>query len=87
MKSGMLAAEAAFRAMSEQPEGRPLDLGSYETALRGSWVRAPLLPCPWPAHKAASSTTALHLHPPPSTATHSCLHSLCLLSSLSPPSD
>ncbi|KAI7846048.1 hypothetical protein COHA_000414 [Chlorella ohadii] len=38
MKSGMLAAEAAFNAMTSQPAGRPLDLSAYETAFKSSWV-------------------------------------------------
>lgn len=40
MKSGMLAAEAAFNAMDSQPAGAPLDLSAYETNLRHSWVGA-----------------------------------------------
>lgn len=38
MKSGMLAAEAAFDAMATAQAGRPLDLSAYETKLRSSWV-------------------------------------------------
>jgi len=38
MKSGMLAAEAAFNAMTSQPAGRPLDLSAYETSFKSSWV-------------------------------------------------
>ncbi|KAL5478309.1 hypothetical protein ACEPAI_2493 [Sanghuangporus weigelae] len=43
MKSGMLAAEAAFSAIegsdkNEQSSGKALDLSSYDTALRNSWV-------------------------------------------------
>ena len=40
MKSGMLAAEAAFEALTsrEATSSVPVDLGSYEAALRGSWV-------------------------------------------------
>jgi flavin-dependent dehydrogenase len=38
MKSGMLAAEAAFAAMTSQPASAPLDLSAYETNLRLSWV-------------------------------------------------
>lgn len=38
MKSGMLAAEAAFNAITSQPAGRPLDLSAYESSLRNSWV-------------------------------------------------
>lgn len=40
MKSGMLAAEAAFDALtgSASSAAAPVDLGSYEDALRGSWV-------------------------------------------------
>ena len=38
MKSGMLAAEAAFAAMTSQPASAPLDLSAYETNLRQSWV-------------------------------------------------
>ena len=39
MKSGMLAAEAAFNAVTTQPGARPLDLSAYESNLRQSWVR------------------------------------------------
>ena len=42
MKSGMLAAEAAFNAMTSQPGGKPLDLSDYEKSLKNSWVR-----CQW----------------------------------------
>ena len=40
MKSGMLAAEAAFEALtnSEASSAAPVDLGSYEAALKSSWV-------------------------------------------------
>ena len=38
MKSGMLAAEAAFNAMTSQPAGQPLDLSGYEKSFRSSWV-------------------------------------------------
>ena len=38
MKSGMLAAEAAFEALGAQPGTRPLDLSAYEPRLRESWV-------------------------------------------------
>jgi electron-transferring-flavoprotein dehydrogenase len=38
MKSGMLAAEAAFNAMTSQPAGKPLDLSAYETSFKSSWV-------------------------------------------------
>jgi electron-transferring-flavoprotein dehydrogenase len=44
MKSGMLAAEAAFAALAASPAGAgapppaPVDLSSYEAALRSSWV-------------------------------------------------
>ncbi|KAI3438297.1 hypothetical protein D9Q98_000731 [Chlorella vulgaris] len=40
MKSGMLAAEAAFNAMVKAPAGSraPLDLSAYGTSLRNSWV-------------------------------------------------
>lgn len=52
MKSGMLAAEAAFKAVSEAPENpseeesevapalsvTPLDISSYQTAIDNSWV-------------------------------------------------
>ena len=42
MKSGMLAAEAAFAALAAAPAGAraaaPVDLSSYEDALRASWV-------------------------------------------------
>ena len=41
MKSGMLAAEAAFEAMAAAAASAPsLDLSAYETNLRNSWVRA-----------------------------------------------
>ncbi|KAL4450143.1 hypothetical protein ABPG77_010812 [Micractinium sp. CCAP 211/92] len=42
MKSGMLAAEAAFGAITSQPAGRPLDLSAYESSLRNSWVETEL---------------------------------------------
>lgn len=42
MKSGMLAAEAAFNAMDSQPAGAPLDLSAYETNLRHSWIETEL---------------------------------------------
>ncbi|PSC72345.1 Electron transfer flavo -ubiquinone mitochondrial [Micractinium conductrix] len=42
MKSGMLAAEAAFDAMATAQAGRPLDLSAYETKLRSSWVETEL---------------------------------------------
>jgi electron-transferring-flavoprotein dehydrogenase len=40
MKSGMLAAEAAFDAIQTAPEERdePLNMGGYEEALKNSWV-------------------------------------------------
>lgn len=48
MKSGMLAAEAAFQAISDLPEdsiseegqymGPPLEIAPYETSLKSSWV-------------------------------------------------
>ncbi|KAG6866150.1 hypothetical protein C0991_008104 [Blastosporella zonata] len=42
MKSGMIAAEAAFDAVAEQTEGegetRAADMSAYETNLRDSWV-------------------------------------------------
>ncbi|CAL1709450.1 unnamed protein product [Somion occarium] len=39
MKSGMLAAEAAFDAISsEQDEGSPTDMSSYDEAFKKSWV-------------------------------------------------
>ncbi|KAI8825303.1 uncharacterized protein EV422DRAFT_584182 [Fimicolochytrium jonesii] len=37
MKSGMLAADAAFEALSEEKPG-PLTLDSYETSIQNSWV-------------------------------------------------
>lgn len=38
MKSGMLAAEAAFNAMTSQTAGKPLDLSDYEKSVKNSWV-------------------------------------------------
>lgn len=43
MKSGMLAAEAAFEALQAVPDERkeevvPLDIPAYETSLKASWV-------------------------------------------------
>ena len=39
MKSGMLAAEAAFDALTAGAgAGATVDLSAYEPALRGSWV-------------------------------------------------
>jgi electron-transferring-flavoprotein dehydrogenase len=39
MKSGMLAAEAAFEALTgSAADAASVDLSSYEEALRGSWV-------------------------------------------------
>lgn len=39
MKSGMLAAEAAFDALTETaPSSAPADLAPYEAALKSSWV-------------------------------------------------
>lgn len=57
MKSGMLAAEAAFGAITSQPAGRPLDLSAYESSLRNSWVGSgwgggSLLVCAVPAELA-----------------------------------
>lgn len=37
MKSGMLAAEAAFKVIEEEDE-QPADMSSYDTSLRDSWV-------------------------------------------------
>ena len=45
MKSGMLAAEAAYTALTSQPAGRPLDLSAYEKSVRSSWVSAGRLLC------------------------------------------
>ncbi|KAH9915142.1 FAD/NAD-P-binding domain-containing protein [Epithele typhae] len=40
MKSGTLAAEAAFDALASQPEeDKPTDMSAYDTALQNSWVR------------------------------------------------
>ena len=38
MKSGMLAGEAAFNAISEQKDEKPIVLDSYEKSLKESWV-------------------------------------------------
>ncbi|TPX35755.1 hypothetical protein SmJEL517_g01936 [Synchytrium microbalum] len=40
MKSGMIAAEAAYDAIANAPEGTttPLDISSYEAAVKESWV-------------------------------------------------
>ena len=40
MKSGMLAAEAAFTELTSTSEGStaPADLAAYEDALKSSWV-------------------------------------------------
>ncbi|KAG1872526.1 hypothetical protein C8R48DRAFT_629239 [Suillus tomentosus] len=38
MKSGMLAAEAAAAALSQESSSGPADMSQYETALKNSWV-------------------------------------------------
>ena len=38
MKSGMLAAEAAYDAVVNKQENKPTDLSAYDTSLRESWV-------------------------------------------------
>ena len=38
MKSGMLAAEAAFNALTKPDSTSPADLSAYEEDLRASWV-------------------------------------------------
>ena len=38
MKSGMLAAEAAFDALTSATSSAPADLAPYEAALKASWV-------------------------------------------------
>ncbi|EJU01589.1 oxidoreductase [Dacryopinax primogenitus] len=38
MKSGMLAAEAAYDALEHAGEGEVVDMSSYEERMRGSWV-------------------------------------------------
>jgi electron-transferring-flavoprotein dehydrogenase len=42
MKSGMLAAEAAYTAVVSQPSDCLADMSAYSTALRGSWVHTDL---------------------------------------------
>jgi electron-transferring-flavoprotein dehydrogenase len=51
MKSGMLAAEAAFKALADSaatatattaPSARPVDLSSYEEAVKNSWIHTEL---------------------------------------------
>lgn len=46
MKSGMLAAEAAFDAITSA-SGRtgPIDLSKYDAAVRGSWIWDELAAC------------------------------------------
>lgn len=58
MKSGMLAAEAAFNALEAAPPGHvprhvPLGLAAYESALRDSWVWQEL-------HRARNIRPAFH---------------------------
>lgn len=38
MKSGMLAAEAAFEAVTAESTSEPIVLDAYETNLKASWV-------------------------------------------------
>ena len=46
MKSGMLAAEAAFKELTQQPASSvPVDLSGYEKAMKESWVWEELTSC------------------------------------------
>lgn len=58
MKSGMLAAEAAFNAMVKAPAGSraPLDLSAYGTSLRNSWASRRPLPLLQLRGRASGST-------------------------------
>ena len=38
MKSGMLAAEAAYDALAQEPEDKATDMSTYDASLRKSWV-------------------------------------------------